>query len=471
MSRELPRLLVSAFFLLFTLASQPLGQEPTFEGLPALIPYGGRVAVDDVQHDGPGFMKFSFVDGAGTTTHWSNDGAGVGGGEPQAAVPINFVDGRYSAVLGDITLTNMTVIDPALLPPTDLYLRVWFSADNVTFDRLDPDTRVLPAFSAWWAGFANSAGNAATADSALSADSAGTATSATTAANANLLDGQDSTAFFDKLTGDVDGNGIIDQAVAATTATSASTAGDSDLLDGMDSTEFFDKITSDVDDNGIIDQADSAAQADFATAAQHATSADSAESALSANTATTATSATTASNAELLDGLDSTVFFDKANDDLDGNGIIDQADAATMATSAASAADAELLDGLYSTEFFDKTTNDVGGNGIIDQADFAHASTPPSLEEMPSGTVVAADSPADADLISKGYSLMGAFGEAPTWTAGSDSNAPSPRSFSAGVWSAVPSSFGEARLARRSIPASVAVMIHQPLSGLFSPPS
>ena len=147
--------LLSLFALAFLLPAS--AQEPVYEGFPALIPYGGRIAVDGIQHDGAGYLKFSFVDAAGSTTYWSNDGTGASGSEPADAVATTFFDGRYSVVLGDTAVPNMTEIHPGLLPPTDLYLRVWFSFDNIDFEQLVPDTRVLPTVFALRAGFASRA--------------------------------------------------------------------------------------------------------------------------------------------------------------------------------------------------------------------------------------------------------------------------------------------------------------------------
>ncbi len=136
-----PAIGVLCCFLTHTLQSQP-------DIIPAEIPYSGRIAVDGLHYNGTGFFKFAFVNGAGDTTYWSNDQTSVGGGEPTAAVQTPVESGRYQVVLGDSLISNMEALDPAALPPGDLFLKVWFSEDNSAYTLLTPDTRILPVFSA-----------------------------------------------------------------------------------------------------------------------------------------------------------------------------------------------------------------------------------------------------------------------------------------------------------------------------------
>ena len=80
--------------------------------VPQLINYQGRVVVGTTNFDGSGQFKFALVDATGTTTFWSNDGTSGNGSEPTDAVTLTVAKGLYSVLLGDTSLTNMTVAIP-----------------------------------------------------------------------------------------------------------------------------------------------------------------------------------------------------------------------------------------------------------------------------------------------------------------------------------------------------------------------
>jgi len=116
--------------------SRPLRQG----GAPTVISYQGIVTVDSVTYDGTGYFKFAVVGGGGTTSYWSNDGSSTGGDAPSGAVELDVVDGLFSVLLGDTSLTNMSEpLDAAVFDGPGRYLRVWFSSDGVSFTRLSPD--------------------------------------------------------------------------------------------------------------------------------------------------------------------------------------------------------------------------------------------------------------------------------------------------------------------------------------------
>ena len=77
--------LFGALALVLTITSAALHAQ-----VPGILNYQGRVAVGSppVNFDGSGGFKFAFVDAAGTTTYWSNDGTSTGGSEPAAAVSL-----------------------------------------------------------------------------------------------------------------------------------------------------------------------------------------------------------------------------------------------------------------------------------------------------------------------------------------------------------------------------------------------
>ena len=110
--------------------------------VPQLINYQGRVGVDGVNFDGSGQFKFAFVNAAGTTTYWSNDGSSTAGSEPTTAVGIPVSKGLYSILLGDATLSHMTIVPATVFTNGDVHLRVWFSDGVNGFQQLTPDRRI-----------------------------------------------------------------------------------------------------------------------------------------------------------------------------------------------------------------------------------------------------------------------------------------------------------------------------------------
>ena len=129
--------LLFAFALLFV---APLGGLQA--QVPQLINYQGRVGVDGVNFDGSGQFKFAFVNAAGTTTYWSNDGSSTVGNEPATAVGIPVSKGLYSILLGDATQAHMSIVPATVFTNGDVHLRVWFSDGMNGFQQLTPDRRI-----------------------------------------------------------------------------------------------------------------------------------------------------------------------------------------------------------------------------------------------------------------------------------------------------------------------------------------
>ena len=111
--------------------------------VPTVVGYQGQVTLSGNPYDGTGYFKFAVVDGAGTTSHWSNDGTSVGGGEPDDATPLTVAGGLFNVLLGDPSHTYMTQpLESSVFDGADRYLRVWFSTDDAGFSPLNPDQRI-----------------------------------------------------------------------------------------------------------------------------------------------------------------------------------------------------------------------------------------------------------------------------------------------------------------------------------------
>lgn len=156
-----PSLLPGAgFFLFLSLISLlSFAVEP-----PGLINHQGRIAVNGVNHDGPGFFKFSLVKDAGVGTEailWHQDGTGTGNAEPATAVEVAVIKGHYALLLG----ADHAIASTVFTENDKVSLRIWFSADGTTFEQLAPDRRVTSV------GYAMSAASAATAETATVANS------------------------------------------------------------------------------------------------------------------------------------------------------------------------------------------------------------------------------------------------------------------------------------------------------------
>lgn len=113
-----------------------------FAQVPQLLNYQGRVTVGGTNFSGSGQFKFALVDGAGTTSYWSNNGTSAGGSEPSAAVALSVANGLYSVALGDITVPNMSLVPSSVFNNSDVRLRVWFNDGVNGSQLLTPDQRI-----------------------------------------------------------------------------------------------------------------------------------------------------------------------------------------------------------------------------------------------------------------------------------------------------------------------------------------
>jgi N-acetylneuraminic acid mutarotase len=132
---------------------------------PTMVSYQGQVDVDGTPFEGTGYFKLAIVDGAGTVTYWSHDGTSSAGSQPGSALQLLVRGGRFHVLLGDTNVPNMTQpLDAAVFDGTGRYLRVWFSGDGTSYERLSPDHPVSSV------PYALQAQHAATADFAPGGD-------------------------------------------------------------------------------------------------------------------------------------------------------------------------------------------------------------------------------------------------------------------------------------------------------------
>jgi hypothetical protein len=107
----------------------------------------GVVSSITVTNQGSGYIVPPFITVAAPPTpvywtYWSNDGTGILGQQPTAAVSLAVSKGLYSVLLGDTTLANMTAIPSAVFGNSDVRLRVWFNDGGNGFQLLSPDQRL-----------------------------------------------------------------------------------------------------------------------------------------------------------------------------------------------------------------------------------------------------------------------------------------------------------------------------------------
>ena len=112
--------------------------------VPQLLNYQGRVAVGNVNFDGPGQFKFALVNSDGSTVYWGNAAdLAPADGVPDASVSLPVTKGLYSVLLGDTSPPlNMAAIPASVWANADVRLRVWFD-DGVNGNQLlTPDQRI-----------------------------------------------------------------------------------------------------------------------------------------------------------------------------------------------------------------------------------------------------------------------------------------------------------------------------------------
>lgn len=121
--------IVTCLLLGLILAGPVAGQ------VPQMMSYQGRVTSGGEAVNGTGYFKFALVDSTGNQIYWSHDGP-ESSIDPGSSVAVNVSNGLFTVMLGE---DGMEPVNDSVFSHNDVYLRVWFSEDNVTFTLLTPD--------------------------------------------------------------------------------------------------------------------------------------------------------------------------------------------------------------------------------------------------------------------------------------------------------------------------------------------
>ena len=112
---------------------------------PGILNHQGRIAVNGVNFDGPGYFKFSLVKDVGGTDAilWHHDGTSPGTAEPAGEVNVTVGKGHYAVLLGDTDAAMTAIPATVFLDNDNVSLRIWFSTTSGSgFEQLAPDRRI-----------------------------------------------------------------------------------------------------------------------------------------------------------------------------------------------------------------------------------------------------------------------------------------------------------------------------------------
>lgn len=118
------------------------------------ITYQGWVQSSGTNFSGVGQFKFALIGNTNNTT-WSNDGTGKDGSEPVNAVKVDVIEGLFTVVLGDTTVSNMVALPATVFAQPDLRLQIWFNDGFYGFSALSPAQKLTSAPYAGAAQFAS----------------------------------------------------------------------------------------------------------------------------------------------------------------------------------------------------------------------------------------------------------------------------------------------------------------------------
>jgi hypothetical protein len=107
------------------------------DSTPHRVLYQGYVAVSGEPYDGVGYFKFAVTNENASAVYWSNDGTS---GVPITPVPIEVLDGYFTVLLGDTSLSGMRrELAPGVFQAPGRYLKIWFATSlSGPFNALSP---------------------------------------------------------------------------------------------------------------------------------------------------------------------------------------------------------------------------------------------------------------------------------------------------------------------------------------------
>jgi len=205
-----------------------------FAAIPLLLNYQGNVKDSlGVPVNGSGYFKFAILNQAGDTAYWLNNGAIADFPatiqSPPNAVSLPVSDGVFSVQLGNTNLTNMAALTQTVFDNSAIYLRVWFSIDNINFEQLSNDIQIVSSGFAFKAAVADQvAQNAVTSVMILDHTITGTDIAAGGIASSEIAD--NSITAADIATNGVGTAEIADNSITATDI-AAGAVGSSEILD------------------------------------------------------------------------------------------------------------------------------------------------------------------------------------------------------------------------------------------------
>jgi hypothetical protein len=158
-----------SLFLFITMSILLMVSGAMSADIPMMMNYQGYVeTAGGAPLNGACYFKFAIIDSPSSPTisYWSNDDTSTAGSQPNASVEIPVSNGIFTVKLGKTP--EMEALPATAFEQQNVYVRVWFSNDDSTFEQLSEDTQVLSA------GFAYKAQTLAVTPRELVVKSAGT---------------------------------------------------------------------------------------------------------------------------------------------------------------------------------------------------------------------------------------------------------------------------------------------------------
>ena len=132
------------------------------DSVPNAFHYQGQLREGNIRYEGAGIFRFAITDNTSPLPLilWSNDGSQVGktaDNIPVKGVSLTVSRGLFDVMLGDSSITNMTVMPVSLFQQNKtVNLRVWFQKTSTgSIDLLSPDAWLVSVPFAFRAGSLN----------------------------------------------------------------------------------------------------------------------------------------------------------------------------------------------------------------------------------------------------------------------------------------------------------------------------